>query len=118
VECYRHQAIIVELGSKVNEKVALSLPGGVRLRWSILRRYVAWNHQTTRSLCSVALGGDLVSEKIWAWRFFGKVAGPDGQGHFFVSVSRASLIRPLVALKRDHLPVRPHTLSVAHKPLR
>jgi hypothetical protein len=32
VECYKYQAIIVELGSREAEKLALSLPVGVCLR--------------------------------------------------------------------------------------
>jgi hypothetical protein len=77
VECYRHQAIIVGSGSKETEKLALSLPVGVCLRWSMLRRYVAWNHQTTRSYLN------LVPEKIWAWLSFDKVAALMARVTFF-----------------------------------
>jgi hypothetical protein len=65
----------------------------------------------------VALGGDLVSEKIWAWLSIGKVAALMARVAF-LSSTPGRLSRPLAALKQDHLPVRPHTLFVAHKPLR
>lgn len=42
----------------------------------------------------------------------------DGQGHFFVSVSKTPSIYSFAVLKQHHFVVQPHTLflSVAHKP--
>jgi hypothetical protein len=102
VECYRHQAIIVGSGSKETEKLALSLPVGVCLRWSMLRRYVAWNHQTTRSYLN------LVPEKIWAWLSFDKVAALMARVTFFLS-SLPGRFENKIIFPCDHTHCRSHT---------